>query len=343
MTPSPFQPLDHLARSGLPAIDTSAPNYFFSVNASSKRPYTSIEEDAIAAAAAASGASSSRGRPPEGYVCQRCRSAEHYFRECPHREVMPPALQGELRPQYICHRCHEPGHNIRHCPRAAPAREGSARGGRPAAAPVEASACWFCLANPATRTHLIVEIGEAAYIALARGGLTRDHLIIVPIEHIPGNDRISLLLAEEIASLQRRIAGLFAQSGETPVYFRISQSASHHWHMQCIPLATPRIDDFAAFLVAYGERKGLALVPGDDASGSAPDLQAEGAFFEIFLGATHHLTHAIPPGAFFPAQFGRQALAEFLGLAEDASDWKRVHLEHSVECAIVSSLKERLK
>lgn len=43
--------------------------------------------------------------------------------------------------------------------------------------------CWFCLSTPSVEEHLVVSIGDHYYLALAKGGLTPEHLLIVPIEH----------------------------------------------------------------------------------------------------------------------------------------------------------------
>ena len=44
-----------------------------------------------------------------------------------------------------------------------------------------AAACWFCLASPEVEKHLIVSVGDESYIALAKGGIDWNNLLIVPI------------------------------------------------------------------------------------------------------------------------------------------------------------------
>lgn len=43
--------------------------------------------------------------------------------------------------------------------------------------------CWFCLASPEVEKHLVVSVGNHAYLALAKGGLVSEHLLILPITH----------------------------------------------------------------------------------------------------------------------------------------------------------------
>jgi hypothetical protein len=66
--------------------------------------------------------------------------------------------------------------------------------------------CWFCLKSPEgnnenmsidnlffflkkfrsfskVEKHLIIAVGDEAYVAMAKGGLVEDHLLIVAVEH----------------------------------------------------------------------------------------------------------------------------------------------------------------
>ncbi len=48
-----------------------------------------------------------------------------------------------------------------------------------------AAACWFCLASPEVEKHLIVSVGDECYVALAKGGIDWNNLLIVPIGTAP--------------------------------------------------------------------------------------------------------------------------------------------------------------
>nr|KAG5702915.1 hypothetical protein BaRGS_034688 [Batillaria attramentaria] len=50
--------------------------------------------------------------------------------------------------------------------------------------PVEPTGpCWFCLGSPQVEKHLVVSVGTLTYLALAKGGLVADHVLILPIQH----------------------------------------------------------------------------------------------------------------------------------------------------------------
>ncbi|CAG5131123.1 unnamed protein product, partial [Candidula unifasciata] len=46
-----------------------------------------------------------------------------------------------------------------------------------------AGPCWFCLGSPEVEKHLVVSVSDKVYLALAKGGLVADHVLILPVHH----------------------------------------------------------------------------------------------------------------------------------------------------------------
>lgn len=44
--------------------------------------------------------------------------------------------------------------------------------------------CWFCLDNDQVEDHLVISIGDESYLALPKGGLVPDHLLIISLDHL---------------------------------------------------------------------------------------------------------------------------------------------------------------
>lgn len=129
------------------------------------------------------------GLPPETYVCHKCKTPGHWIDDCPQHKA--PRTQGAGSTadsatgsgppdSYVCHKCKISGHWIQDCPLRKPAV--SSGRNRPAQPPAP---CWFCLGSPDVEKHLVVSVGTQVYLALAKGGLTNDHCLILPIEHCP--------------------------------------------------------------------------------------------------------------------------------------------------------------
>lgn len=41
--------------------------------------------------------------------------------------------------------------------------------------------CWFCLSSPEVEKHLVVAVSDCCYLALAKGGLSPFHALILPV------------------------------------------------------------------------------------------------------------------------------------------------------------------
>lgn len=132
---------------------------------------------------------------------------------------------------------------------------------------VAPSECFFCLSNPKAETHMVVTVGTACYVAIAKGPLTRPNLemrfsghgIIIPIEHRPtfrsfGDIKDSLTYPESQKyqfSLVRAFAEKFVSS--KLVFFETSRDTSVHQGIQFLPVPTHLIANFDKSLNAKVE------------------------------------------------------------------------------------------
>lgn len=293
------------------SVELEPPNFFFQTTLGSKR--AAVTNDAPVK------------KPPPGYMCKRCHSESHFLRECPYKD----SGLAE-RPQYICHICHEPGHKIQNCPNKS--ESGSLNKSVP-------SACWFCLSNPELKRHLIVDIWEEFYLTLAKGGLNSQHLILIPVEHLPANSLISHVTRLELDSHLNNINKVFAQKSEVLVIFCLKQNPLHHLHYQVISIPAESVSKFEDFLLSFSQRKNHILEP------FTKDMQEPETFFELTLlsgDGRKSWHHQIESKAYFPANFGRELMAEFLGLT-DRLDWRLSPLSESEEILIVNEWKKALK
>lgn len=313
------------------ATNAAAPNYFFQVprDLNSKRKFEINLDPAPIK------------RPPTGYVCKKCHGSDHFYRDCIYKETN---LQPDAKFTYVCHICHEPGHNIRDCPKKDEERSERVtenikistikHNNLPKS--VAPETCWFCLSNPASKKHLIVDIGEEVYLALAKGPLTSEHLIIVPIEHVASmNHQLSEPLKNEIESFMLRVNNML--EGKKAIFFKLSNNPTHHMHSQAILIDSSRLNEFIEFLEDFSITKGYNFKPS-----SVDENNFENAKFEFAYVSDNkiiRLAHHFDPAAFFPAQYGRQVMANFLKI-DGGADWKNQIFNEDDEKKFVASLKK---
>ncbi|KCV72689.1 hypothetical protein H696_00268 [Fonticula alba] len=138
--------------------------------------------------------------------------------------------------------------------------------------------CWFCLSNPGAEKHLVISLGELAYVALAKGALQADHILLTPMSHsgclnlqaadgAEGADSesgISLSTAIEIEKYKDAIRRAFAKARKRAFFFEvIIPRPSHsgpepsrfvHAHIQAVPVPASKCDDVMSILSSEIER-----------------------------------------------------------------------------------------
>lgn len=317
-TSNPFLPV--LTKSVDEVPVAAAPNYFFQGELGSKRKFETENLQSK--------------KPPSGYVCKKCHSSDHFYRDCIYKDsTLQTSSSSETKSTYVCHICHEPGHFIKNCPKKDEKRE-------PKVAKTVALApetCWFCLSNPAARKHLILDIGEEVYLTLAKGPLTPEHLILIPIEHVSSTlTHLTEALDEELKNLMRKVNNL--HEGKQSIFFKMSSNPSHHLHVQAISIDSSKLKYFLEFLEDFSIKFGYNF---KETSKETVDA----AYFEFSYvsesGDIVRLVHEYDPAAFFPAQYGRQVLANFLEI-EGGADWKNQIYTEEDEKRFVSELKKKL-
>lgn len=260
-------------------------------------------------------------KPRDGYICKRCHSDQHFFKDCPHADSLD-------RPKYVCHICHEPGHKIQSCPKK------TERGSLDKSAP---DSCWFCLSNPAIRKHLIIHIGEELYVTLAKGGLVPEHLLVIPIEHHGSNAALTTSMIAEMGSLFKSISN--GTKGPLFVWCH-RHNPGHHLHLQVIALTSSKRDDIAAFIEEYSATKDHPLVQGDTVL--SEELNGFNAFLFEDGKVTREWTCDIAAGEYFPASFGRALIANYLNLSERI-DWRLSPLTEKEETELVQGFKQNIQ
>ncbi len=122
--------------------------------------------------------------------------------------------------------------------------------------------CFFCLSNPKLESHMIISIGEHAYLTIAKGPLTRPtekmkfsgHCLIIPIAHAPkidyNKDSVpnNAQLLNEIMRYEVSLVKFFASFNLGTILFQINRSTSVHFHTQVFPIPVDFLPDFGKLL-----------------------------------------------------------------------------------------------
>ncbi|CAH1412543.1 unnamed protein product [Lactuca virosa] len=100
--------------------------------------------------------------------------------------------------------------------------------------------CWFCLSSPNVESHLITSVGENCYCALAKGPLVQDHVLILPIEHLPNTLTSPPECEIELVKFQKILKDYFKSHGKEVVFFEWVYVRATHANLQAIPVPLSR-------------------------------------------------------------------------------------------------------
>lgn len=92
--------------------------------------------------------------------------------------------------------------------------------------------CWFCLSSPNVESHLIISIGENYYLALAKGPLVEDHVLIIPVEHMPSTPSMSSESEVELFRFQNSLKRYYKDQEKEVIFFEWLSVRGTHANLQ---------------------------------------------------------------------------------------------------------------
>ncbi|KAM9197030.1 CWF19-like protein 1 isoform 3-T3 [Dugong dugon] len=202
---------------------------------------------------------------------------------------------------------------------------------QPCKPPQPPGSCWFCLASPEVEKHLVVSVGTHCYLALAKGGLSDDHVLILPIGHYQSVLELSTEVVEEVEKYKATLRQFFKSRGKRCVLFERNYK-SHHLQLQVIPvpLSCCATDDIKDAFISQAQEQQIELLEIPEHSDIKQIAQPGAAYFYVELDTGEKLFHRIKKN--FPLQFGREVLAsEAILNIPDKSDWRQCQISKEEE------------
>ncbi|KAG8438866.1 hypothetical protein GDO86_005164 [Hymenochirus boettgeri] len=225
-------------------------------------------------------------------------------------------------------------------------RQSNARGGQhsqtkqPRKHPQPSGPCWFCLASPEVEKHLVVSIGDNCYVALAKGGLTLDHVLILPIGHYQATVDLSGDVIKEVELYKSALKKFFRTKGKRYVMFERNYK-SQHLQLQVVPLPLSccTTEDIKESFIVQAQEQGIELLEIPEHSDIKQIVQPGTPYFYVELDSGEKLFHRIKKN--FPLQFGREVLAsESILNIPTRADWRECKSSREEEESHTKTFRE---
>ncbi|KAI3447136.1 hypothetical protein Pfo_003801 [Paulownia fortunei] len=208
--------------------------------------------------------------------------------------------------------------------------------------------CWFCLSSPSVESHLITSIGEYCYCALAKGPLVPDHVLIIPVEHLPNTLSLPPECEKDLSRLQSSLQAYFKRQGKEVVFFEWVSKRGTHANLQAVPIPSSRASSVENIFNLAAKKLGFtfATVKNDKSLEGRKllgmHLDRNQSLFYVEVPGGTILSHVVEENEKFPVQFGREVLAGLLNMA-DKADWRNCQLSKDEETKMADDFKSQFK
>ncbi|XP_055345564.1 CWF19-like protein 1 isoform X2 [Paramacrobiotus metropolitanus] len=206
----------------------------------------------------------------------------------------------------------------------------------------EESSCWFCLSSPQVEKHLVVSVGLHTYVALAKGGLNAEHVLILPITHLRSTPELDDDAVDELERYKKALVRFFAQQNKSTVFFERNYKSKH---MQLQVVAVPRREPekIKELFLQRAEENQLKLTEIPSRSDLRQIMKPGQTFFFAEFDDGSKLLYKIDKKG-FPLQFGRDVLAgrAILNVPERL-EWRECQISRTEEEANAAAFKSAFR
>ncbi|XP_048241532.1 CWF19-like protein 1 isoform X3 [Haliotis rufescens] len=198
--------------------------------------------------------------------------------------------------------------------------------------------CWFCLGSPDVEKHLVVSVGMQTYLALAKGGLVEDHVLILPIEHVQSYVTSPSDVQREIISYKTCLKKYFKSRNKDVVFYERNYR-TQHLQIQVVPVPQDVAMDLKECFLDMAQNISIELHEIPTHSDLSQIVPAGAPYFYAELPCGAKLLHRI--SSKFPLQFAREALAQpaVLDLPHRV-DWRNCATTEAEATLMATTFKE---
>ncbi|EEB18869.1 conserved hypothetical protein [Pediculus humanus corporis] len=180
--------------------------------------------------------------------------------------------------------------------------------------------CWFCLASNSVEKHLVISIADEVYLALAKGGLTPLHCLIVPVKHQRSLAELSKSAMMELKKYKTAVRKFFETKNQVPVIFERNYKTSH-LQLQIVPVPNSLTRDLKEIFLNFSQDSGIKLSELPRKAKLKDFTQPGAPYFYVELPTKEKLICTCEKN--FPIQFGREVLASRAVLnLSDKINWR---------------------
>ena len=265
--------------------------------------------------------------PPSNYVCYKCGIPGHYINECQQfkKNKTTTNQPGGNRDDYFFEKF----------------------GGRRAMKRARKSGgeCWFCLGSTKVESHMVLSIAEYTYLALAKGPMIKDHLLIIPINHLSNSMKFPVGVRKEIDRYLICLEKCYEKENKILLICdrNLPTQYTQHCYLEIVAIDKDKIDGLKEVLFKEAEKHDIKF----DVKTKKDNNYNVGSFGYLILhnnGNGEKYIHSLQSGIQkrIPLNFLRKVIAIHLEIPEK-SEWTACIQQTAEETNQTNRLKDKFK
>lgn len=96
------------------------------------------------------------------------------------------------------------------------------------------------------------------YVALAKGGLVPEHVLVLPIQHVGSGLELSQEAQQEVTKYRGALKAYFKSKGQVPIVFE-RNVRSQHMQLQVVPVPAAAAEAAEHAFVSAGARQNIGF------------------------------------------------------------------------------------
>uniref|UniRef100_T1HES4 Cwf19-like C-terminal domain-containing protein n=1 Tax=Rhodnius prolixus TaxID=13249 RepID=T1HES4_RHOPR len=200
--------------------------------------------------------------------------------------------------------------------------------------------CWFCLSTCVDEKHLVISVGNQAFLALAKGPIIKEHVLITTLEHRRAVRILDEPARKEIEKYKKALMKYFMPY-RVPIFYERACKSSH-LQVHCVPIPNDKVKHLVPAAKELAFKYELEVTEYPNTRQSFMCLPPEKLYFHIEV--PNGVDLLIDADDNFPLHFGRELLVmrNLLNLPEKKS-WRHCIQSKEIETKAAEEFKNRFE
>eukprot|EP01090_Pellita_catalonica_P010172 TRINITY_DN21637_c0_g1_i1.p1 TRINITY_DN21637_c0_g1~~TRINITY_DN21637_c0_g1_i1.p1 ORF type:complete len:423 (-),score=60.48 TRINITY_DN21637_c0_g1_i1:127-1395(-) len=202
--------------------------------------------------------------------------------------------------------------------------------------------CWFCLGGQNVEKHLIVSVHTQVYVALAKGGLVDEHILVLPTAHSPNSAMVEAPVSSVFTQYISALRKYFEAKGQGCILYERYFNGNHHGHIQVVPLPLEKVQNALPVFFSEAQKHNVTFQQINKGE-QLLDVVQDSLYFYFELSPLERFVAIVGGKTKLPMEFGRIVIATHFLNDPSRAHWKNCVKDAREETGLCTAFQKRFK